>query len=539
MATPLYIQYPQDVLSGKVVAGELVKLSCERFFHFMESDEYEFREKEADKVINLYKDLRHTTGRHAGAPFILEPWEAFAIAGICAFYRKDDGTRLTKSAYFELARKNGKSALMAGLALWALIADGEMSAEVDFAANSKDQAKILFKLCKNFARSLDPRGKYLEVYRDKILFEHTLSEINVFASDDSKLDGYNASFFCLDEYHSASSSALLDVLVSSQGMRESPLGLIITTAGFDKLGPCYEYRSMCVDVLHGLKKDDSLFPLIYCLDEGDDWKDENVWAKANPNLGVTVRKAYLREQVQKAINNPSAEVNVKTKNLNIWCDASEVWIPDHYIIKVSADISLKIFQGRDCWIGVDLSSTSDLTAVAFMCIIDDKPHFYVKYYLPEAALSEKRFKEQYNAWRRAGVLKITPGNVVDYDYILNDIMDVQKEVNIVSVAYDSWNAISFATNATDAGLPMEPFSQALGNFNRPTKELERLILSGNCVIDNNVITRHCFRNVVLSRDRNGNIKPSKQYAEKRVDGTIAILQALGSYFTSPRYGEFY
>lgn len=666
MGTPLYIQYPQDVLSGKVVAGELVKLACERFFHFMESDEYEFREEEVVKVTNLYKDLKHSTGRHCGTPFILEPWEEFAIAGLCAFYRKDDGTRLTKSAYFELARKNGKSALMAGLALWALIADGEMSAEVDFAANSKDQAKILFKLCKNFARSLDPRGEYLEVFRDKISFEHTLSEINVFASDDSKLDGYNASFFCLhadslvsmadgslkkirdikagdcvisydaekkeitssqvvwagktkreaelvkyenlictpdhliynpiddiykaarhttsvmkidgtirdnvrfesisdvsdvydvtldnihnffadgilvhnclDEFHSAPSTALLDVLVSSQGMRESPLGLIITTAGFDKLGPCYEYRSMCVDVLHGFKKDDSLFPLIYCLDEGDDWKDENVWVKANPNLGVTVRKAYLKEQVQKAINNPSSEVNVKTKNLNIWCDASDVWIPDHYILAATKDVKLENFKGCDCWIGVDLSSTSDLTAVAFMFIVDGKPHFHVKYYLPEAALTEKRFKEQYNAWRRAGYLTITPGNVTDYDYVLNDIMDVQKRVNIVSVAYDSWNAVSFATNATDAGLPMEPFSQSLGNFNRPTKELERLLLSNQCVIDNNVITRHCFRNVVLARDRNGNIKPSKQFAEKRIDGTISILQSLGSYFTTPRYGEFY
>lgn len=666
MEVPLYIKYPQDVLSGKVVAGELVKLSCDRFFRFMENDEYEFREKEVKKVVNLFKDLRHTTGRHAGAPFVLEPWEEFAVASICGFYRKDDGTRLTKSAYLELARKNGKSAFMAGLALWALIADGEMSAEVDFAANSKDQAKILFKLCKNFARSLDPRGKYLEVYRDKILFEHTLSEINVFASDDSKLDGYNASFFCLhhdslvsmtdgsqkkirdvkvgdcvlsydvdkrnitssrvvwagktkrnaelvkydnlictpdhliynpedssykearhttsvmmcdgairgdvrfecidevsdvyditldnihnffadgilvhnclDEYHSAKSQALLDVLVSSQGMRESPLGLIITTAGFDKLGPCYEYRSMCVDVLHGFKKDDSLFPLIYCLDEGDDWKDESVWAKANPNLGITVRKPYLREQVQKAINQPSNEVNVKTKNLNVWCDASDVWIPEHYILAATKDVKLEDFYGRDCWIGVDLSSTSDLTAVAFMCIIDDKPHFHVKYYLPEAALSEKRFKEQYNAWRRAGYLTITHGNVVDYDYILNDIMDIQQRVNIVSVAYDSWNAISFATNATEAGLPMEPFSQALGNFNRPTKEMERLLLSDQCVLDNNVITRHCFRNVVLARDRNGNVKPSKQFAEKRIDGTIAILQCLGVYFTSPRYGEFY
>lgn len=536
---PSYIKYAQDVLEGKVVAGELVKLSCDRFFRFMESDEYEFREDVVERVINFAPDLRHTVGRHAGKPFVLEPWEALAVAGIFGFYRKDDGMRLTRSVYMELARKNGKSAFMAYLSLVALIADGEMGAEVDFAANSKDQAKILFKLCKNFARSLDPRGKYLTVYRDKILFDHTLSEINVFASDDSKLDGYNASFFCLDEYHSAPDQSLLDVLVSSQGARTNPLGMIITTAGFNKLGPCYEYRTMCVEVLKGLKKDDSLFPLIYSLDEGDDWTDEKVWVKANPNLGVTVFKSYLQEQVQKALNSPSNEVGVKTKNLNMWCDAEDVWIPDNYILDASEKLNMADFEGEDCWIGVDLAATSDLTAVAFMFIRDEIPYFFVHYYLPQAALREKRLALQYSEWKRAGALTITPGNVTDYDYITNDIMDVGKKTNIVSVAYDSWNAIGWAAQMEEQGMPLEPFSQALGNFNRSTREMERLLLSRRVKIDNNVITRHCFRNVVLSRDRNGNIKPSKQFNEKKIDGVISMLQALGTYFTSPRYGEFY
>lgn len=663
---PSYIKYAQDVLEGKVVAGELVKLSCDRFFRFMESDEYEFREDVVERVINFAPDLRHTVGRHAGKPFVLEPWEALAVAGIFGFYRKDDGMRLTRSVYMELARKNGKSAFMAYLSLVALIADGEMGAEVDFAANSKDQAKILFKLCKNFARSLDPRGKYLTVYRDKILFDHTLSEINVFASDDSKLDGYNASFFCihpdslilmkggiykkikdvrvgdkvvsyddrtqtftfanvvwagktktdaclvkygnlictpdhliydpinnsyqeaqfatsimqadgsvcegvkfepineisdvydisldvvhnffadgvlvhncLDEYHSAPDQSLLDVLVSSQGARANPLGMIITTAGFNKLGPCYEYRTMCVEVLKGLKKDDSLFPLIYSLDEGDDWTDETVWVKANPNLGVTVFKSYLQEQVQKALNSPSNEVGVKTKNLNMWCDAEDVWIPDNYILDASEKLNMADFEGEDCWIGVDLAATSDLTAVAFMFIRDEIPYFFVHYYLPQAALREKRLALQYSEWKRAGALTITPGNVTDYDYITNDIMDVGKKTNIVSVAYDSWNAIGWAAQMEEQGMPLEPFSQALGNFNRSTREMERLLLSRRVKIDNNVITRHCFRNVVLSRDRNGNIKPSKQFNEKKIDGVISMLQALGTYFTSPRYGEFY
>lgn len=536
---PKYIQYAQDVLSGKEVAGELIKLSCERFFRFMESDEYEFREDAVEKVLGFFRSVSHYTGRHAGCRFEPEPWQSFAIAFMYGFYRKDDGTRLIKTAYMELSRKSGKTAYAAVLALYHLIADNEMNAEVDIAANSKEQAKICFKMCTNFARTLDPKSHYLQKFRDKITFDYTLSVMHVFSALDSKLDGYNASLWVLDEWHAAENQRLKDVLQSSQGMRESPLGLIITTAGFNKLGPCYEYRTMCTEVLKGLKKDDSLFPLIYSLDEGDDWKDSKVWKKSNPNLGVTVKESYLREQVQKAINNPSEEVGIKTKNLNIWCDSSDVWIPDSYILDASENLNMADFEGEDCWIGVDLSATSDLTAVAFMFIRDEIPHFFVHYYLPQAALHEKRLALQYSEWKRAGALTITPGNVTDYDYITNDIMEVSQRVNIISIAYDSWNAISWAAQMEEKGMPLSPFSQALGNFNRPTREMERLLLSHKAKIDNNVITRHCFRNVTLAHDRNGNVKPTKQYAEKKVDGTIAILQSLGTYFMSPRYGEFY
>lgn len=309
------------------------------------------------------------------------------------------------------------------------------------------------------------------------------------------------------------------------------------------MGPCYEYRTMCVEVLHGIKEDDSLCSFIFCLDEGDDWKDENMWVKANPNLDITVKSSFIRDQIRKAINNPSDEVPVKTKNLNMWCDAENVWIPDHYLLAATKHLEFSQFKGWDCWVGVDLSSTSDLTALGYMFVneAEGKIYYKVKYYLPEAALVEKRFKEQYSAWRRTGDLTVTPGNVVDYDYILKDLLEVNKIVNIVSVGYDSWNATQWAINATDAGLPLEPVSQSLGNFNRPTKELERLILSGRAVIDDNIINRHCFRNVTLVFDRNGNVKPTKQYASsgKKIDGVISMLTATSAYFTAPRYGEFY
>lgn len=534
-----YIQYPVDVISRNVIAGKHIKKACERFFSLMDDDRYMFLEEKVDKVIRLYHHLRHFKGRHSGKPFVLEPWQEWIIASIYGFYNKSDGSRLTQTVYIEVARKNGKTALAAGIGLNALINDDEDGAEVYFAANSKDQVKIsAWPLCSNFAKAFDPKEKYLKVYRDTINFDKTISWLKVLAADSTKLDGPNPSTFILDEYHAAKSNSLKAVLESGQGTRDNPLEIIITTAGFDKLGPCYELRTTATEILNGLKEDDSFFMAIYSLDEKDDWKDEANWIKSNPNMDVTVKSSYLRKEVRKAMNTPSDEVNVKTKNLNMWCDSSDVWIPDDYILACSRKVDLADFTTNDdCFAGIDLSSTSDLTCVSFMIPKDGKLYFKTLYYLPEEALETKKNKEQYSEWVRLGFLKLTPGNVVDYDYILDDILSVDKRLYIVKVGYDSWNATQFVINATDKGLPMEPVSQSIGNFNRPTKEMERVILSGNVVIDNNPITRFCFRNVVMKLDHNGNTKPSKEYRDKKIDGVISMIEAMGVCLMTPQYSN--
>ena len=534
-----YIQYPVDVISGNVIAGKHIKKACERFFSLMDDDRYMFLEENVDKVIRLYHHLRHFKGRHSGKPFVLEPWQEWIIASIYGFYNKSDGSRLTQTVYIEVARKNGKTALAAGIGLNALINDDEDGAEVYFAANSKDQVKIsAWPLCSNFAKAFDPKEKYLKVYRDTINFDKTISWLKVLAADSTKLDGPNPSTFILDEYHAAKSNSLKAVLESGQGTRDNPLEIIITTAGFDKLGPCYELRTTATEILNGLKEDDSFFMAIYSLDEKDDWKDEANWIKSNPNMDVTVKSSYLRKEVRKAMNTPSDEVNVKTKNLNMWCDSSDVWIPDDYILACSRKVDLDDFTTKDdCFAGIDLSSTSDLTCVSFMIPKDGKFYFKTLYYLPEESLETKKNKEQYSEWVRLGFLKLTPGNVVDYDYILDDILSVDKRLYIVKVGYDSWNATQFVINATDKGLPMEPVSQSIGNFNRPTKEMERVILSGNVVIDNNPITPFCFRNVVMKLDHNGNTKPSKEYRDKKIDGVISMIEAMGVCLMTPQYSN--
>lgn len=532
-----YYHYVEDVLNGKIVVGELIKLACQRFKDDLQREDIYFNESVVDKAINFIGTLKHFMGKSSGKHFKLENWQQFIIANIVGWYWKDGNTRRFTSSYIEVSRKNGKTALAAALCLYYLIADGEDGAEVDLAANSKEQAKIAFEFCSSFSKQLDPKGKYLKPYRDNVQFALNNSKLKVFAADDSKLDGFNASFGLIDEYHAAKNSKVRDVIKSSMGMRNNPHLCTITTAGFDKTLPCYKLRSTSIEILNKLKTDDSMFIAIYSLDDKDNWTDKDNWVKCTPNLNVTVTSKYIKEQVQSAINNPSEEVGVKTKTLNLWCDVADVWLPESYIVRASKDIHLEDFRDCECYIGVDLSATSDLTAVSYLIEKDDIYYFKTDYYLPESALVDKPDRETYKLWKQQGLITITTGNVTDYDYITNDIVAASNILNIQKIGYDKWNATQWAIHATEIGLPLEEYPQTMGNFNRPTKELERLILSGNTVIDNNEITRWCFRNVELKSDYNGNVKPNKGIKSKKIDGVIAIIQALGMYLTVPHYSN--
>lgn len=532
-----YYRYAEDVTEGKIVCGDNIRLACRRFLNDLKRPDLDFREAVVDRAIGFISTLKHFAGKSSGKNFILEDWQQFIIANIVGFYWKASGERRFTSSYIEVSRKNGKTALAAALCLYYLIADGEDGAEVDLAANSKDQAKIAFSFCSTFAKQLDPKAKVLRAYRDSILFDVNNSKLKVFAADDSKLDGFNASFGLVDEYHSAKNSRVRDVIKSSMGMRQNPHLCTITTAGFDKTLPCYRLRSTAIEILNGLKEDDSMFIAIYSLDNDDDWTEQKNWVKCTPNLNVTVTEKYIKEQVQSAINNPSEEVGVKTKTLNLWCDTAEVWLPEQYLIKASCKIDFEQLKELPCYVGVDLAATSDLTAVSYLVVNEGTYYFWNHYYLPESALKEKPDRELYKYWKQQGLLTITEGNVTDYDYITNDIMKFGEKVSIQKVGYDKYNATQWAISATDLGLPLEEYSQSLGNFNKPTREMERLLLSGKCKIENNEITRWCFKNVTLKSDHNGNVKPNKSIKAKKIDGAIAMIQALGMYLTTPHYSN--
>lgn len=530
-----YKDYANKVLQGEIVACEYVKQACRRYLDFF--NKYDFRSEKVDKVVSFIQRLKHFTGKHNGKPFTLLPYQEWIIYNIFGFYHKGTNKRVTNYVYIELARKQGKTALAAAIALYMMVADGENGSEVEMVANSAKQAKICFDMSSNFLQSIDKKGKYFKRYRDKIKFDYTKSFLQILSSDASGNDGYNSNCFILDEAHEQPDSRLWDVMCSSQGMRENPLAMIITTAGFNMFGFCYGYRKTCLEILSGVKEDDSQFTAIYTLDDEDDWTDENVWIKANPSLGTTVYKDYLAQQIKKAKNNSTLEVGTRTKNFNQWLSSSDIWINNNILLDNTKDINLKDFTGENCYMGVDLASVSDMTALSIMIPKDDKLYFTTFYYLPQSALTDNVNAEIYKQWKREGYLIITDGNVTDYDYILSDILKVNNYLYIYKIAYDQYNATQWAINATAEGLPLEPFSQALWHFNKPTKEFERLIKSGKVIIDNNPITRWCFANVTLKFDHNDNVKPVKTQDMQKIDGVIAMLESLGTYLETPQYNN--
>lgn len=530
-----YKEYATKVVNGNIVSGRYVKLACQRFLDWF--DKYDFRVDKVEKVINFISKLKHFTGAHNGKPFKLLPYQEWIIYNVFGFYYKGTNRRVVNYMYCELARKNGKTALIAAICLYMLIADGENGAEVELVANSAKQAKICFDMASNFLGSIDPKGKYFKRYRDKIKFDTTKSFLQVLSSDASGNDGYNSYCFCLDECHEQPDSRLWDVMVSSQGMRSNPLGIIITTAGFNKFGFCYSYRQTCINVLNGVCEDDSQFAAIFTIDDEDDWSDPKVWIKANPSLNVTVLPTYLEQQVKKAKNNTSLEVGTRTKNFNQWVSSQDIWINNDLLLKCTKDVNLDDYKENFCYMGVDLASVSDLTALTVMIPTEDKFIFKTFYYLPQTCLANNSNSELYKEWKRKGYLTVTAGNVTDYDYVLRDILKIGKNLYINKIGYDSYNATQWAIDATEQGLPLEAYSQALSSFNKPTKEIERLIKMDKVVIDNNEITRWCFSNVTLKNDHNDNVKPVKTESQQKIDGVISMIESLGTYLNVAHYNN--
>ncbi len=536
-------RYAESVTAGKILACQWVVKACQRqlddLARFKGKDSpYRFNPKLTDKLGRSFhpadnlcafiERLPHVKGPLAGEPIHLEPWQVFILTTVFGWV-KPDGKRRFRRAYIEVPRGNAKSTLSSALALYMLAADSEGGAEVYSLATTRDQARIVFGDAQTMARkSPGFRSRFsVEVGAHNMHVLASGSKFEALSAEGSTLDGLNIHFGCVDELHAHKTRTVYDVVETATGKRDNSLLWVITTAGSNRSGICYEARTFVTKLLEGLFDDESQFGIIYGLDDGDEWTNEAALIKANPNWGVSVRPEVLLPLQAKAMQLPSAINNFKTKHLNEWVSADASWM-DMRDWDACADgtISLDQFEGCRCFIGVDLASKVDLAAKARIFEREGKFYVFMEYYLPESAVEDGR-NSQYSGWARQGRLTVTPGNVTDFDQIEAELVEDASRFEVAEVPFDPFQATQLSSHLIAQGLPMVEMRPTVLNFSEPMKQMEALVLQRRLVHDGDPILAWMVSNVVCHTDAKDNIYPRKEREENKIDGVVALIMALG------------
>lgn len=546
-------QYANDVLSGKIIAGKWIRLACEKFLSDLKRTDIVLDVKQGQRAINfIERKLCQWEGSWRGKPFKLELWQKFIIMQVFGWQK--DGRRLIRSVYIQIARKNGKTSFAAAILLYHLFADRENTPQILVGANNEDQAKIcvnsagrIIQRSPEFADLVDDETVKLSIYGRNIIgiYHHEKDgAVKAMSKNPETQDGFNPSLGVVDEYHEAKDDLLLNVIESGQGARPEPLLFVVTTAGFDKQGPCYaKLRKSSIDMLSGKVKDDHHLAFIYELDEGDAWDDPKCWPKSNPNLGVSVFPEYLRSRLVKAKNEgASKEVDFKTKNLNMWVDAPTVWIQDETWMKNAYGITIEDLKGARCYGGLDLSTGIDLNA---FCLYFPKfkeiggrwisPVLWW-FWIPKSQVKTEYF--DYTEWVEKGFITVTEGvfeNIIDHKKIVHDITQLPLTYNIEAIAFDQRLAyhgvvqelgITFGTSEDENFIQgLFPFTQSMPNVSLATKALETEIHNFQLEHFNNPVARWMMGNVVLKKDAIGQIMPDKSKSQFKIDGVAALVCA--------------
>jgi phage terminase large subunit-like protein len=539
-------QYAADVRSGKIITGKRIKQAVERFYTWIEQDVYILDHNAGMRLINFFPTfLKHTSAEMYGKPFLLSPYQQFTLYNIFSWKRYDDKgnlVRVIRKVYEKVGRKNGKTAVMAGVGLYAQAFDDEKGAEIYVGATMEKQAKLVWQQAVNFIQTSkllqDCNWTYTQ---SEIRFTRNLSIFKPVSKEHRNLDGLRPSFAVIDEYHSHSTDGVKEVLQSGMGNRLQPLLYIITTAGFNIASPCKAYEDVCKEILDGIKDDDSTFIMIHDLDDDDDWQDEKNWVKSNPNLGISVSLDFLRTEFESAKNQPSLIPNFKTKYLNQWVDAETVWIPDEIWMKNKVDeIPMEKFKIYKSFAGLDLSKSIDLTSFVAVSEPDNEGKMYVKpfFFCPEASI-DRRSKEDsvpYRAWRDMGLLISTPGDVVDYSIVEAYVKKWYHELHVKRIEVDGWNSSYMVTNLMEADVNVSEFGQGIRQISGPTKMFETLVYEGKLIHDGNPILRWMLSGCVTITDANENMKIHKgrsNSGKKRIDGIICTIMCVGASISGP------
>lgn len=487
----------------------------------------------ADHAVNFIQCLRHTKGKWAGRYFELLPWQEQIIRDLFGII-KEDGNRQFRTAYVEIPKKNGKSELAAAVALYLLFGDGEASPEVYGAAADRQQAGIVFDVAKVMTEmnpALMKRCKVLGASK-KIFNNQNNGFYQVLSAEVGTKHGLNVSGLVFDELHTQPNRKLYDVLTKMSGdSREQPLYFLITTAGNDINSICYEVHQKAKDILDGKKTDPQFYPVIYGAEIDEDWTSPDVWKKANPSLGETIQLDSVAAACKEAQDNPAEENVYRQLRLNQWVKQSVRWMPMEKWDKCDFAVDERHLEGRICYGGLDLSSTTDLTAfvLVFPPNDDDGKYEILPYFwLPEETLDlrVRRDHVPYDTWEKQGYIMTTEGNVVYYAAIQEFINKLHTRFNIREIAVDRWNATMLIQNLEEDGFTMVPFGQGFKEMNPPTKELLKLVMEQRIAHGGNPVLRWMMDNIMVRQDPAGNIKPDKEKSTEKIDGCIATIMAL-------------
>ena len=509
----------------------------------------------ADRAVKFIENLRHTKAKWAGKRFWLLPWQETLVRDIFGTV-KEDGTRQFRTAYVEICKKVGKSELAAAIALYLLYADNEPSAEVYGAAADRQQASIVFDVAKRMVEltpALLKRSKIMGATK-RIVNYSNAGIYQVLSADVGNKHGFSVSGLVFDEIHNQPNRNLYDVLTKgSSDARANPLHFIITTAGNDRNSIAFELHTKALDILNGRREDPTFYPVVYGLADDEDWTDEKNWYKVNPSLGYTVEIDRLRDAFREAQQNPADEVTFRWLRLNQWVSSTVAWIPDQIYALGNEAIDMESLKGRECYGGLDLSSSGDITAFVLVFPPHNGKEKYVIlpfFWVPQDTISlrVRRTSVPYDKWQAQGYLMATEGNVIHYGFIETFIDDLGKIYNIKEIAYDRWGAVEMTQALEGMGFTVVPFGQGFSSMSPPTKRFYELLMEGKMVHGAHPVLRWMAGNVVVDTDPAGNIKVTKRRSPDKVDGIVAAIMALdrcirheentGSVYDDPDRGLF-
>lgn len=487
----------------------------------------------ADYAVSFIEQLKHTKGEWYDKPFKLLPWQEKIVRDVFGTL-KEDGYRQFTTCYCEVPKKNGKSELAAAIALLLCCADGEERAEVYGCAADRGQAGIVFDVAADMVRmnpALKKRVKILTATK-RIVYTPTNSFYQVLSAEAYSKHGFNISGVVFDELHTQPNRKLFDVMTQGSGdARRQPLYFFITTAGNDVNTICYEQHQKAKDILEGRKIDPTFYPVIYGADEADDWTSEKTWRKANPSLGDTIGMDKVRAACESAKQNPAEENAFRQLRLNQWVKQAVRWMPMEKWDRCAFAVDEESLRGRVCYGGLDLASTTDITAFVLVFPPEDEDDKYVVlpyFWIPEENIQQRVVRDHvpYDVWEKQGFLQTTEGNVVHYAYIEKFIEQLGEKYNIREIAFDRWGAVQMVQNLEGLGFTVVPFGQGFKDMSPPTKELMKLTLEQKIAHGGHPILRWMMDNVCAKTDPADNIKMDKACSTEKIDGAVATVMAL-------------